>query len=151
MLSKEIIKLKKYSTLVFGFVLIVLAVSFITSCSSAPKPDYSITHRFNPPVDENKGFDIVNGIEVSSGLIAEGDWFLVKQTCTVCHSSKLITQNRATEHGWQKMIKWMQETQGLWDLGANEGKIVNYLAKHYAPEETGRRKNLKIVDWYDIE
>ena len=51
------------------------------------------------------------------------------------------------------MIVWMQETQGLGDLGSNEPKIINYLAKHYAPEEVGRRQNLPVeeIKWYVLE
>ncbi len=131
--------------------LYVLIAALVAACSSVPEPNKSIAHRFNPPVNENANYNIVDGIEVESGLIAQGDWLIVKQTCTACHSSKLITQNRADKDGWHKMIKWMQETQGLWQLGDKEGKIVNYLATHYAPENVGRRKPLVIEEWYEIK
>jgi CxxC motif-containing protein (DUF1111 family) len=75
----------------------------------------------------------------------------VKASCLACHSSKLITQNRATRDGWKKMIRWMQETQNLWDLGPNEDIILDYLAKNYAPEETGRRAQLTDIEWYVLE
>ncbi|MGB0431168.1 MAG: hypothetical protein ACPGLV_11890 [Bacteroidia bacterium] len=132
-------------------VVYLLVAAFMASCNSAPKPNRSITHRFHPPVNANANYNIVNGKEVESGLIAEGDWLIVKQTCTACHSAKLVTQNRADKDGWKKMIKWMQETQGLWQLGDKEGKIINYLATHYAPENTGRRKPLQIEEWYEIK
>jgi len=68
---------------------------------------------------------------------------------------KLVTQNRATRSGWESMIRWMQATQGLPDLGKSEPMILDYLAKYYAPQETGRRANLDLtqVKWYilDIE
>lgn len=115
------------------------------------KPSAHVPAEFHFKENPNADFTIENGIEVESGLIAKGDWFLVKQNCTVCHSSKLITQNRADAKGWKKMIEWMQETQGLWQLGANEPKIVNYLASYYKPEKTGRRKALEIEEWYVIE
>lgn len=110
-----------------------------------------ITEQYHFAEDPNDLFEIREGIEVQSGLVAKGDWLIVKQTCTGCHSSKLITQNRANAEGWAQMIDWMQETQGLWDLGANEAKVVSYLATYYAPEETGRRRALVVDDWYDIE
>ncbi len=58
-----------------------------------------------------------------------------------------------TADRWLSTIKWMQETQKLWDLGPNTDKIVAYLAKNYAPTETGRRKNLElqVSDWYVLE
>jgi len=96
---------------------------------------------------------IENGIHLSTGLkVAEG-WEVVRSTCTACHSAALVTQNRATYDGWKDMIRWMQETQGLWDLGDTEKDILAYLAENYAPEESGRRPNLPIADieWYILE
>ena len=93
---------------------------------------------------------VENGVDVESGLIAEGDYMMVKRTCTACHSAKLVTQNRATRDGWLEMIRWMQETQKLWDLGDNETLILDYLAKHYGPEDKGRRQNIEIEEWYEI-
>ncbi len=89
-------------------------------------------------------------IHVPTGFIAGEGLQLVIGNCTNCHSAKLVTQNRFTKEGWTNVIRWMQETQGLWDLGSNEEEIVNYLAKHYAPEARGRRKPLE-VEWYDLE
>ena len=62
----------------------------------------------------------------------------------------MVTQNRATREGWLDMIRWMQKEQKLWDLGANEAAILDYLAKYYGPEDKGRRQNLEIEDWYEI-
>ncbi len=97
--------------------------------------------------------EIVNGIHVPTGLIYDEGFEIVRATCTACHSAKLVTQNRATKEGWTQMIRWMQETQGLWDLGVNEGPIISYLAKNYAPEEIGRRANLDVaaIEWYILE
>ena len=87
---------------------------------------------------------------MQTGLIYAPGFDQVRAQCTVCHSAKLVTQNRATKEGWAQMIEWMQETQGLRDLGADEDRILDYLATNYAPEEKGRRKNLNIkeVKWY---
>lgn len=97
--------------------------------------------------------EVENGIHLPTGLVyAEGfDW--VRGTCTACHSAKLITQNKASRAGWLEMIRWMQATQGLWDLGDKEKTILDYLAKHYAPEEVGRRAplDLKETEWYILE
>lgn len=101
----------------------------------------------NPILDDR----VENGIDVATGFIAQGDYKLVKTSCTPCHSSKLVLQNRATREGWEQMIRWMQETQKLWDLGESEDKILDYLATHYAPENKGRRNNLIVEEWYEIE
>ena len=94
---------------------------------------------------------IENGIHVRTGLYADDNLDLVIGTCTSCHSSKLIAQNKATRVGWKNMIKWMQETQGLADLGKSEPIVLDYLAKYYAPKDTGRRKNLDKIKWYVLD
>ncbi|MEO0900068.1 MAG: monoheme cytochrome C [Bacteroidota bacterium] len=95
--------------------------------------------------------EIIDGKDVQSGFIAEGNYMLVKGNCTGCHSSKLVIQNRATRDGWKDIIVWMQETQKLWDLGQDENKILDYLAKFYGPEKKGRRSPLAVEEWYRIE
>jgi hypothetical protein len=96
---------------------------------------------------------VVDGIHVQTGLIFAAGFEVVRGTCTACHSAKLVTQNRATRDGWLQMIRWMQATQGLWDLGPNEPIILDYLATNYAPEDTGRRANLDVaaIEWYILE
>ena len=95
--------------------------------------------------------EIKNGIHEPSGLIADTGFVLVLNTCTRCHSIDIVKQNRATKEGWKDMIRWMQKTQGLWDLRENEEPILKYLAKNYASTNTGRRKNLENVVWYDLK
>jgi len=96
---------------------------------------------------------VENGIHVETGLVYAEGFDVVRGTCTACHSAKLVTQNRATRDGWQDMIRWMQQTQGLWQLGKNEPIILDYLAKHYAPEEIVRRPGLDVeaIEWYILD
>ena len=68
-----------------------------------------------------------------------------------CHSALLVTQNRMSRESWEATIRWMQQTQNLWDLGKNEEIILNYLATYYAPEKKGRRQNLQDIEWYVLE
>lgn len=99
-------------------------------------------------------FDRVeDGIHVQTGLVFADGFQVVRGTCTGCHSAKLVTQNRATRDGWQEMIRWMQKTQGLWDLGKNEPIILDYLAKYYAPKEVDRRPGLDVeaIEWYILD
>ena len=86
-----------------------------------------------------------------SGLIVDDDLPVIIANCTGCHSGKLVGQNRATREGWKEMIRWMQATQNLHDLGENEEIILNYLEKYYGPEESGRRKQVVITEWYKLE
>lgn len=94
--------------------------------------------------------EIIDGVHVPTGLLDGPGLDMVIRNCTGCHSAKLITQNKATASGWRGTIQWMQETQGLWDLGSNEDTIVNYLATFYAPVDEGRRRNLTEPEWYEL-
>ncbi|HKK40362.1 MAG TPA: hypothetical protein VJ949_13160 [Cryomorphaceae bacterium] len=97
--------------------------------------------------------EVVDGIHTPTGLIADQNFELVVNNCTSCHAPMLITQNRQTADGWKSIIEWMQEKQNLWDLGKDESAIIEYLAKNYAPENEGRRRNLNLKkdEWYVLE
>jgi cytochrome c1 len=99
-------------------------------------------------IDEDS---IENGVHVRTGFVAAEGLMTVVNNCTNCHSAKLVTQNRMTKERWVATIKWMQETQNLWDLGKNQEIIVNYLAVNYAPNKKGRRQILTNIDWYELE
>ena len=94
--------------------------------------------------------EIENGIHIPSGLIVDDGVDMVIRTCGACHSLDLVTQNKADRKGWKDIIVWMQETQGLWDLGPSEDIILTYLAKNYAPVDEGRRRNLDQIEWYEL-
>ena len=78
------------------------------------------------------------GAELEAGDNVE----LVVGHCSACHSLAIVTQNRMSREGWADTIRWMQESQGLWPLGDAEPLILDYLSKHYAPLNTGRRPPL---------
>ena len=142
-------------TLVFAICLLFLYTFFGDSFDFNFTKDQKIaqtTTRSTSIVDDDWD-KVENGIHLSTGLIYDENFDLVRAHCTACHSGKLVAQNRATREGWQQMIRWMQATQGLWDLGVNEPKILDYLEKNYAPKEVGRRANIDMaaVEWYILE
>ena len=103
-------------------------------------------------VSEEDDFDkIENGIHIRTGLVDAEGLMTVVNNCTNCHSAKLVTQNRMNEERWISTIRWMQETQNLWDLGPNEEVIVNYLVTNYPPTKKGRREILKDIEWYELK
>jgi hypothetical protein len=113
-----------------------------------PQPKQEIAIIAPIEIDEDR---IENGIHVRTGLIEAEGMMSVVTNCTSCHSSKIIIQNRMTADGWNKTIKWMQETQNLWDLGENQEIIVNYLVTNYPVKAKGRRENLSGIDWYELD
>ena len=84
-----------------------------------------------------------------TGLVIDENYDIVRAHCTACHSAKLVTQNRMTRENWLTTIRWMQKSQGLWPLGAQEQRILDYLEMHYSPIAVSRRspipKNLLPV------
>lgn len=102
------------------------------------------------PVEEDED-RIENGIHVRTGLIDAEGLMTVVNNCTNCHSAKLVTQNRMNTERWNATIRWMQETQGLWDLGKNQKIIVDYLVTNYPIKDVGRRAALTNIDWYELE
>lgn len=125
---------------VFGFIYISLNPSVFSR-----KPEETVVEI--PEVNN----EIENGIHVATGFV-DGDGLIeVIQNCTNCHSAKLVTQNRMSKEGWIATIRWMQETQNLWDLGDQEENIVNYLATNYAPQKKGRREALTNIEWYVLK
>ena len=120
----------------------ILITIIFTSCLGEKKKEAREQEDYNR---------VENGIHVRTGL-KDGEGLLtVVAHCTACHSAQLIVQNRMDRERWNATIRWMQETQNLWDLGENQEVIVNYLVKNYPPEEKGRRENLKDVQWYKLE
>jgi len=104
--------------------------------------------------DENDPFQTLNEtkqIDPNSGLVIDEELPLIIGNCTSCHSASLIAQNKSSREGWAEMIKWMQETQNLWDLGINESKILDYLERHYSPQKKGRRQPLTDIEWYILD
>ena len=146
-LRKSLLGLIAALVILIGLVTLLIFQPEITSSFNTD----STTDLPEGPLDlENS--EIVDGKDVDTGLLADEGLELVKAHCTACHSSALILQNRFNRETWKSKIEWMQETQGLWDLGANEPIILDYLAANYAPEEfRGRRKPLENIEWYTLD
>lgn len=147
---KKVKQIYKYLFILFGILIVGSSIliynkfnpTFLSFSEEEPIENYVETK------DLNK---IEDGVHLATGF-KDGDGLqLVIANCTSCHSAKLVTQNRATKEGWINIIRWMQDTQNLWNLGNNEAIIVEYLAKNYAPENQGRRQALKDIEWYDLE
>ncbi|MEO9512506.1 MAG: monoheme cytochrome C [Flavobacteriaceae bacterium] len=140
-----------YRKLVAAFAFIGIAVFLFIYMALNPnafskKPTESTVVDI-PAVEDS----IEHGIHITTGFV-DGDGLTeVIQNCTNCHSAQLVTQNRMTREGWEATIRWMQETQNLWDLGDQEETILNYLSINYAPQKKGRREPLTAVGWYVLE
>jgi hypothetical protein len=79
-------------------------------------------------------------IDKSSGLIKSPGWQHVRAHCGGCHSHALVTSQRADRKTWQEIIRWMQETQNLWQFQPEvETQILDYLAASYPPQPNRRR------------
>ena len=69
---------------------------------------------------------------------------LVLENCTACHSIEIIRESHMSREAWDKTITWMQEKQGLWELGKDRKIILDYLSKVQGEEKNkagGREGN----------
>jgi cytochrome c5 len=74
-------------------------------------------------------------IDPATGFVIDDGMELVVGTCTACHSSKLVIQNRGTRRDWEELLRWMQKNHNLWTLDEQvRGTILDYLTRNYAPE-----------------
>lgn len=136
-----------------GILIIVFAGYFLFDSSVSEHSEF-IEADSPIPLDQIED-RIDGGVHLATGLLDGEGLNLVIAHCTACHSAKLITQNRADRDGWEKMIRWMQETQNLWELGTQEKVILDYLARYYAPEDPKgsanfRRAPLENIEWYEL-
>ena len=139
-----------FSKVLLSFLVLILVLFGGLYYWANHKPDPKIEEV--PVEDSNEDYDKVeNGIHVATGFVDDEGMEATIQNCTSCHSAKLVTQNRMSREGWKATITWMQETQNLWDLGANEELILTYLSKNYAPTAKGRRQNLEHIEWYELK
>ena len=123
------------------FLLVLCGVGLFFIVLDKPEEELTV-------VDDNR---VENGIHIRTGLIAAEGLETVITNCTTCHSSKLVIQNRMGVAQWNATIRWMQKTQGLWELGENQKIIVDYLVTNYPPVEKGRRAALTNIDWYPLK
>ncbi|MCR9245940.1 MAG: hypothetical protein NXI31_12980 [bacterium] len=66
---------------------------------------------------------------------------LVMIHCVRCHGPRQFLQQRGSRDTWRGLIRWMQKDHGMEQLaGDREDRIVEYLATHYGPEASGRRR-----------
>lgn len=71
----------------------------------------------------------------ATGMIVADHLNIVKANCMMCHSAKVFTQIRLDRENWVKVIRAMQEKNGLWPLGEMESKILDYLEQNYGLTE----------------
>ncbi len=135
---------KRYFLLLIAFVLLFIFLSNPNMIDELVENSTSTSK-----IEKMDGVE--NGIHVQTGLINGEGLNTVIANCTGCHSAQLVIQNRMNKERWNATIRWMQETQNLWDLGENQEVIVNYLVTNYPPLEKGRRTNLEDVKWYVLE
>lgn len=76
----------------------------------------------------------------ATGLIRADGWEQVRAHCGGCHSHALVTRQRGDRATWLAIIRWMQDTQNLWQFEpAVETQILDYLAANYPPQDDRRR------------
>ena len=150
---KSVLKIYRLMLLLFVFIafISILGIYLMVDPTLSAFKDETPQETLVAIPEEDDYDKVENGIHVRTGFIDAPGLTETVNNCTNCHSSKLVIQNRMNKEGWVATIKWMQETQNLWDLGKNEAIIVDYLVTDYPPKKMGRRENLGDIDWYVLE
>ena len=143
-IHKAILVVFLFALVVMSLLVIVMVDPGLTFLKSEPQKEYVVQEHEDPD-------KIENGIHVRTGLVEAEGLMEVVNNCTNCHSARIVIQNRMNKERWAATIDWMQQTQNLWDLGGNEDIIINYLVTNYPPAKKGRRQNLTVIDWYELE
>ncbi|MEM6971503.1 MAG: aldehyde dehydrogenase [Pseudomonadota bacterium] len=67
------------------------------------------------------------------GVLFEADGVeTTYNNCAACHSERLVAQQGMTRARWDKMLDWMIEEQGMWELEPDDRTVIlDYLAEHY--------------------
>ncbi len=76
-------------------------------------------------------------------LVRAPGWEIAARNCGACHSYRLVTAQRGDARFWRELIRWMQATQGLWEIPLeDEAALITYLATQYGGEDFGRRPQI---------
>ncbi len=52
--------------------------------------------------------------------------------CVACHSERIVAQQGLTRAGWDDLLEWMVEDQGMMEIEEpDRTEILDYLAAHY--------------------
>ncbi|MCV2869607.1 cytochrome c family protein [Defluviimonas sp. WL0002] len=101
-------------------------IAYLRTMSDTPADENAADLR---PSDGSSGED---GAE-DFGLLVDGAG--AEETydaCTACHSEMIVVQQGKTRDGWDKLLDWMIEEQGMAELPPDErDAILDYLAQHY--------------------
>ena len=55
--------------------------------------------------------------------------------CTACHSEMIVAQQGLTRAGWEEMLDWMVDEQGMSELEEPDLTLVlDYLSEHYGED-----------------
>jgi len=133
---------------VFYFIgVYIFSITTLVNCTSSTD---NTSQKQDIDVVESEGQETIQ-IDEETSLVIDKGFDVVKANCGGCHSHKLVSQNRMSRSGWKNTIVWMQKNHNLWELGANEPIILDYLAKNYTPKAHSRRKKLENIEWYELK
>lgn len=66
---------------------------------------------------------------------------MVSETCTACHSGRLVLQNKMSRERWDETLTWMQQKHNLPEFDLDDrNKILDYLEYALSP------KSIKSMD-----
>jgi hypothetical protein len=112
---------------------LIMGLLALQACSREQPSDSLVVDQLVKAKIDAPETSSAGSVDPKSGLVIAEQWELVRAHCGACHSTRLVTQNRGDRESWLAMIRWMQDSQGLWQFdAATESAILDYLASNYA-------------------
>lgn len=118
---------------------IPFAAALLTAGLLIAPPSVSWAADMDTPYPEHaqKGEATPPKVEPPSGSVEElGPEALTKRNCSVCHSFKLVENQRLDRATWEWVMDDMvNEFGAAWITEKDQKRIIDYLVDHYGPEQ----------------
>ncbi|MEM1343677.1 MAG: aldehyde dehydrogenase [Pseudomonadota bacterium] len=99
------------------------ALLVLTGLATALPSTATEDAEFDPSIYEADEFGV---LKIAAGV--ETTYY----TCAGCHSERIVAQQGLTWDGWDELLDWMIEEQGMGELDPRDRtEILDYLAEHY--------------------
>ena len=70
------------------------------------------------------------------GLPRSEGYDLVAAYCSACHSLRIVMQQKQNRDGWDYLLTWMVEQQGMGELYPDDrDQVLEYLTREFGQEE----------------
>jgi cytochrome c len=106
--------------------------AYLLASADASKPDHDVTsHNTESQITNHNRAEEEGTPEYGTLFVARGV-DTTFYTCSACHSEMIVAQQGLTRDGWEELLEWMVEEQGMSEIEEPDlSEILDYLAANY--------------------